>query len=195
LAFTGNTEEARTESAGLVAAADAASNPDVACFALFAYGWARSDVEPAAAYEALRRALMMARDSGNRQIASHIAVNLTRLATNRDDADAALDYVTLAVRSYYDCGNFSLLPTGLAVLTALLDRLARAEPAATMSRFATTTFTQLAYPELAAAIRHLREVLGADGYESLAQVGAVMTPAAMATYAIDQIDEARAELE
>jgi hypothetical protein len=29
----------------------------------------------------------------------------------------------------------------------------------------------------------------------LAQVGAVMTPAAMATYAIDQIDEARAELE
>jgi hypothetical protein len=115
-------------------------------------------------------------------------------ATNRDDADA-LDYVTLAVRSYYDCGNFSLLPTGLAVLTALLDRLARAEPAATMSRFATTTFTQLDYPELAAAIRHLREVLGADGYESLAQVGAVMTPAAMATYAIDQIDEARAELE
>jgi predicted ATPase/class 3 adenylate cyclase len=195
LTFTGSTNEALNESAGLAAAADTTSNPDVACFALFAYGWARTDVEPEAAYDALRRALMMARDSGNRQIASHIAVNLTRLATNRDDADAALDYVTLAVRSYYDCGNFSLLPTGLAVLTALLDRLARAEPAATMSRFATTTFTQLAYPELAAAIRHLREVLGADGYESLAQAGAVMTPAAMATYAIDQIDEARAELE
>lgn len=100
-----------------------------------------------------------------------------------------------AAPKWPSCGNFSLLPTGLAVLTALLDRLARAEPAATMSRFATTTFTQLAYPELAAAIRHLREVLGADDYESLARVGAVMTPAAMATYAIDQNDEARDELE
>jgi hypothetical protein len=195
LMFSGSANEALTESAGLAAAAVTTGNPDVACFTPFAYGWARTDVEPEAAYDALRRALTMARDSGNRQIASHIALNLTRLATNRDDTDAALDYLTFAIRSYYDCGNFSLLPTGLAVLTALLDRLAHAEPAATMSRFATTTFTELAYPELAAAIPHLREVFGADEYESLAQAGAGMTPTAMVAYAFEQIDRARAELD
>jgi class 3 adenylate cyclase len=43
-------------------------------------------------------------------------------------------------------------------------------------------------------ITRLREVLGDDAYESLAQAGEAMTPAAMATYAFDQIDRARAAL-
>ena len=41
---------------------------------------------------------------------------------------------------------------------------------------------------------HLREVLGDQNYESLARKGELMTTAAMATYAYDQIDQARAEL-
>ena len=43
-------------------------------------------------------------------------------------------------------------------------------------------------------IAHLREVLGDETYESLAREGEKMTTAAMATYAYDQIDQARAEL-
>ena len=43
-------------------------------------------------------------------------------------------------------------------------------------------------------ITHLREVLGDETYESLAREGETMTTAAMATYAYDQIDQARAEL-
>ena len=50
-------------------------------------------------------------------------------------------------------------------------------------------------PELNTAIAHLREVLGQATYESLARKGAAMTTAAMATYAYDQIDQARTELE
>ena len=49
-------------------------------------------------------------------------------------------------------------------------------------------------PESRIAITHLREVLGEQTYESLARKGAAMTMAAMATYAYDQIDQARAEL-
>jgi hypothetical protein len=44
-------------------------------------------------------------------------------------------------------------------------------------------------------IAHLREVLGEATYESLAHKGAAMTTAAMVTYAYDQIDQARIELE
>jgi hypothetical protein len=49
--------------------------------------------------------------------------------------------------------------------------------------------------ETTTAIAHLREVLGDQTYESLARAGEKMTTAAMATYAYDQIDQARTELE
>jgi hypothetical protein len=45
------------------------------------------------------------------------------------------------------------------------------------------------------AIAHLREVLGDAGYESRARAGQAMTTAAIATYAYQQIDQVRAELE
>ena len=54
--------------------------------------------------------------------------------------------------------------------------------------------TTVVIPELDAAITHLRDVLGDQTYESLARKGEAMSTAAMATYAYDQIDQARAEL-
>ena len=50
-------------------------------------------------------------------------------------------------------------------------------------------------PEINTAIAHLRDVLGEATYESLARKGETMTTAAMVTYAYDQIDQARTELE
>jgi hypothetical protein len=44
-------------------------------------------------------------------------------------------------------------------------------------------------------IAHLRDVLCDQTYESLARKGETMTTAAMVTYAYDQIDQARTELE
>jgi hypothetical protein len=41
----------------------------------------------------------------------------------------------------------------------------------------------------------MREVLGDQAYESLARKGETMTIAAVATYAYDQIDQARTGLE
>ena len=54
--------------------------------------------------------------------------------------------------------------------------------------------TAVAMPELGTAITHLRDVLGDQTYESLARKGETMTTAEVATYAYDQIDQARAEL-
>jgi hypothetical protein len=49
--------------------------------------------------------------------------------------------------------------------------------------------------ELGNAIAGLRDVLGEQTYESLARKGAAMTNTAMVSYAYDQIDQARTELE
>ena len=82
----------------------------------------------------------------------------------------------------------------LAILAVLFDRLGRYEPAATIAGFAPSPLTVTAFPEINTAIAHLREVLGDQTYETLARKGETMTTAAMATYAYDQIDHARAEL-
>jgi hypothetical protein len=82
----------------------------------------------------------------------------------------------------------------MATLATVLDRMGRCEPAATIAGFASTPFAVAAYPELLTTTAHLRHVLGDQDYESLARKGETMSTAAIATYAYDQIDQARAEL-
>jgi hypothetical protein len=95
---------------------------------------------------------------------------------------------------YYDSGSVSFMPSALAILAVLLDRRGHYEPAATMSGIAATPVARMSFPEINTAITHLRDVLGDEAYESMARVGENMTNAAMATYALEQIDGARAEL-
>ena len=87
----------------------------------------------------------------------------------------------------------SAIRSPLAALAVFLDRLGRHEPAATIASYALGPLTA-ALPEISTAIAHLRDVLGDQVYESLARKGETMTTAEMATYAHDQIDQARAEL-
>ena len=100
----------------------------------------------------------------------------------------------MAIRNLHDSGNTANMRGPLAALAACLDRLGRHEPAATIAGFAFDPLTAGAVPEINTAISHLRNVLGDQTYESLARKGETMTTAAMATYAYDQIDQARAEL-
>jgi hypothetical protein len=88
------------------------------------------------------------------------------------------------------------LSATLAILAAFLDRPGYHEPAATIAGFEIQSpRNAAAFPEITGVIAHLRDVLGDQTYESLARKGATMTTAAMATYAYDQIDQARTELE
>jgi hypothetical protein len=64
-----------------------------------------------------------------------------------------------------------------------------------VSGFADAPYTRSVVPGFTTAMIHLREVLGDETYESFARRGEQMTTAAMVTYAYDQIDQARAELE
>jgi tetratricopeptide (TPR) repeat protein len=194
LTFTGAVDEALAASEGVVAAAEATHNPVVICYALIAYGYPRRDADPVVACEDFRRGLAIAQASGNRQLESHIAGNFSFVAAAQGDLLDALDHLTAAIRNHCDSGSFSLLLTPLAILGTVLDRLGRYQAAATICGFSSTPFTRGSFPEMNDVIGHLRDVLGDQTYDALAREGASMTPAAIAAYAYDQIDKARAEL-
>jgi predicted ATPase len=194
LTFTGSGDDAIAASENLVAAADATDNPMVICYALVAYGFARRDADPAAAYESFQRGLTIARDSGNRQIESHLAGNVSIVAGSHGDPVDALDNLSLAIRNHFDSGSFSLMLTPLVILATTLDRLVHNEAAATISGFTATPYTRASYVEMNILIAHQREMLGDDAYEALARTGEAMAPAAMAAFAFDQIDHVRADL-
>jgi predicted ATPase len=195
LALAGSGEEAMDSADGLIEAAEATSNPSWLGFALGAYGLAFRDADPVGALNALGRGLVIAQDSGNRAVASALAPFLARFEAEQGGTVSAFDHLTLTIRSYHNAGNTASIRVPLAILAVLFDRLGRYEPAATIVGFALSPFSATAVPEFLAAITDLREVLGEATYESLARKGETMTTAAMATYAYDQIDQARTELE
>jgi predicted ATPase len=195
LAVAGAGEEARAAANGLIEAAEATHNPYALSNALRAYGLAFRDADPVRALEASRRGLVIAQDSGNRFVESQLATRLSQLEPEYGDPLAALDHITLAIRNYYDSGNVTYIPLTLATLGVFLDRLGRLEPAATITACAPNPLTASTVPQLSRVSAHLRDVLGDQTYESLAHKGETMTTAEMVTYAYDQIDQARTELE
>jgi predicted ATPase/class 3 adenylate cyclase len=194
LTFAGAGEEARAAANGLIDAAEATHNPFALADALTAYGSAYHDADPVRALEALRRGLVIAQDSGNRLIESQLATVLSGLEVEHGDPLAALDHITLVIRNCYDSGNVAYIRLALVTLAVFLDRLGRLEPAAAIAAFAFSPYTASAFPQLSTAIAHLRDVLGEATYESLARKGETMTTTEMVTYAYDQIDHARTEL-
>jgi hypothetical protein len=203
LYLLGKGDEARLAADGLLAAADATDNPSTAFFALQGYATAYIDSDPVAAYHSYRRALKIARETGNRQLESAAATMLCMLAANEDDPSFGardddtidpLDYLTVTIRRYHDAGNVTMIQNPLAILAGVFDRLGLHEQAAIITGFAATEMARAGYPQINATIAHLREVFGDQTYESLARKGEAMTTAEMVAYAYDQIDQARAEL-
>lgn len=201
---SGKSDEARAVSEGLLAAAASTDNPNTACFALLGYGTSHINSDPVAAYQAFSRALTIARETGNRQMESTMLTMLGIVAANENDPFfgaagdnniGALEYLSVAIRRYHDAGNVVMIQNPLAVLAALLDRLGRHRQAAIVTGFALSEMVRAGYPQIIAMITHLREVLGEQTYESLAREGEAMTVAAIVTYAYDQIDQLRTELE
>jgi tetratricopeptide (TPR) repeat protein len=194
LVNAGSGEEAMVAAKGLIEAAQAKANPFMLSFALHAYGFAFREADPTRALDAVRRGLVIAQESGNRLTETQLALALGALEAEHGDIASAFDHFTLAIRNMHDSGDTTNIRVSLAALAAFFDRLGRHEAAATIAGFALSPLTALAYPELSTAIAHLRNALGEATYESLARQGEAMTTAAIVTYAYDQIDQARTEL-
>ena len=94
------------------------------------------DADPVRARDALRRGLVIAQNSGNRAYESLLGLSLSHLEAESGDPLAALDYFMPVIRNFHDSGSTGLILSPLAILAALLDRLGRYEPAATIAGFA-----------------------------------------------------------
>jgi predicted ATPase len=194
LAFAGLLDEARAAADGLIDAATASDNPLWHTFAIAAYGYCLSSAGSERDVALCRQGLALAQDSGNRYHETLLATALARLEAEPVVTVAAVDHLRLAIRNWYDSGNFGSLVGPLAMLGAFLDRLGRFEAAATIAGFSSDPVSLATVPELAGTITHLREVLGDQAYESFARNGEAMTTVAIVAYAYDQIDQARTEL-
>ena len=126
--------------------------------------------------------------------ASLLANRLALLEAEQGGTVSAFDHLTLAIRNFHNAGDTTTIRVSLAVLAALFDRLGRYEPAATIAEFALNPLTSTVLPEFNTAIAQVRAALGDQTYESFARKGETMTTTAIVTYAYDQIDQARAEL-
>jgi predicted ATPase len=196
LTVAGAHDEAMVTANGLIDAAEPIPNPVVLAYALLAYGWVFRDADPAQALKAQRRALGIVQDSGNRMLETQLMFALSGLAAQHGNPMEALEFSAVAIRKFHESGNIGQIHIPLAILAAFLDQLGHYEPAATIAgRAALSPMTALGFPELGTAITHLRDVLGDQTYESLARKGETMTTAEMVTYAFDQIDQVRTELE
>jgi predicted ATPase len=195
-AVVGSTDEAIVAANDLLDAADAIGNPWVLAFTLFACGYAFRDTDPNRSLEALRSAVLVAQNTGNRFFETQLGYWMCGLEAEQGDPVAALNCLDVAIRNNQESGNIGMLPNPLAILAVVLDRLGRYQPAATITGFAAAKpMAAVTLPELGALTTHLREALGDRTYELLSQHGREMTTTAMVTYAADQIDQARAELE
>jgi predicted ATPase len=192
LSIDGHTDEAAPLAGETVAAAEATGNPFSLAVALLAYGFAVRPTDPTAALEALRRGLVLARDTANRQVEAHLAFNLAWLEALHGDLRTALDLFAQAIPAYLDGGDVLSVKSVFAVLVLLFDRIGRYEAAATIARFAQSPMSTVGVPEFSAVIDHLRHVLGVDKFEALARGGEAMQPSAMAVYALNEIEGAAA---
>jgi predicted ATPase len=192
--IVGRDEEAMTAAIGLIDAAEATQNPFAISYALHSDGIASRDTIPDRARKVLRPGLVIAQDSGNRAIETHMASTLAFLEAISGDPQAALEYFAISIRRYQDAGNTANVRAVLTALAACLHRLGRYEPAASILGFAFDPLSARGVAGIDITIAHLRDVLGDQNYESLARPADTTTTAAMVMYAYDQIDQARAEL-
>ncbi len=192
LTTAGSADEALVAANGLLDKAEATPNPYAQSMALLAYGFAARDTDPTRSVDALRRGMVVAQDSRNRQAESHLAAALSVVEAEHGDPLAALGYAAITIRNFHDAGT--PIHPGLSVLAAAFDRLARYESASIIAGFAFSPAAAAGLPLLRIAIANLRNVMGDRAYESLAARGAAMATAQMVSYACDQIDQVQAEL-
>ena len=138
---------------------------------------------------------MIAQDSGNRASETHLAASLCPLEAEYGDPLAALDYFTAGDPQLPRLGQHHPDPQPAGCPRRPFRPARTLRTGGHHRRFRVNPLTAAAVPEISTAIAHLRDVLGDQTYESLARKGETMTTAAMVTYAYDQIDQARTELE
>jgi predicted ATPase/class 3 adenylate cyclase len=194
LTVAGRDDEARTLAPQVVEAAEPRGNPFFLAYALMAYAMACRETDSTAVMAALRRGLEIAHQSGNSRVESNLQIILADLEVSHGHRHDALDLLESAITSYHDSGDMLSLRSPLASLAVCLDRMSQPEAAATIAGSAQTNLTVAVVRTLPAATAHLRQVLGDQKFETFAARGAALEPTDVVSYALEQIDHARAKV-
>jgi hypothetical protein len=185
LAMGGRQDEAVALAPSALAAAEASGNLAMLNAALVGYSAAFFDRDPPAALAAQRRAATIGEALGMAGVNTAL---LARHEAAYGDPGAALEACRESLMACGAAGDVALAKTPLGVLASLLHRIERDECAAVVAGCAESPVL-FGYPEVAASIEHLRETLGEDDFDALAQRGRTMDTATMFRYALEQIDD------
>ena len=112
LTMAGSGDEAMAAANGLIDAAEATHNPWALSFALYVYGFAFRDADPAARWMPCAGAWRSPRTAATAVNETHWRPS-ARLRGRTANPLAALDYVALAIRNYYDSGRHRQLRSPL----------------------------------------------------------------------------------
>jgi DNA-binding CsgD family transcriptional regulator len=195
LQATGRVEEAVDLADEGVAAARAQGNPWLIAYALWTRGSAYARVDPAYALTAWREGLDYVRQHRVNFFEGFIARDAALLKLVDADPEESLVLFDAAIDSFRRSGNIPQLTITLASVTSLFERIDRPEAAGTLYGAITCRpGSEHHVPDLPDLAGRIASKLGSDRFDECAAGGATMDLAAMAHYAREQIQLARAEL-
>ena len=193
LAVVGRAGEATTIADEAMNAARTHANPYWIAFAYAGAAQAYSMTDPDRALDTCRQGLTYTREHRQRFWEAGIALEAAGLEAAHGDLDQAWDLFATTIDSHHQAGNTAGVALVLAFLAVLFDRLDEPEIAATLYGATTThhpaTTTDRA--DLAAAIDHLRNMLGTDTFDRYVMTGAAMDLAEAVRYAHHHINNTR----
>ena len=184
-------DEATALAPGVLEAAEAAGNPTVLNGALSAFYLAFFDRDPPAALAALRRSVTIAQELGITPGGG--ASMLARAEAAHGDSRATFEACHRALLAYAASGDLAGGRTPLTILAGLLHRIGRDEPAAVLAGAGYHVGIS-GFPELVALVEDLRESIGPETFDALADRGRTMEATAIFRYTLEQIDESRDEI-
>ena len=195
LASVGRGEEARLLAHEAVSATESSGVPGPRTLALYAYGRAYADTDPASAFSAFRRALTIARENNS---PGQEAVSLKELAcaeARYGDPLTAFDAFEQTITLFHQSGATSNLASTIAELVVFFDRLGQHQSAATLYGFTTRDVAAVTFvPDLPTAANHLNSILGPTTFEHFVAEGSGMEWGQAVRYATSKIGEERAKL-
>jgi predicted ATPase/DNA-binding winged helix-turn-helix (wHTH) protein len=191
MALDGSDGEATTASNTGFELVEAAAVPACICIALWSRGKAFAATDPEQALAAYQRAIAVAHRSGNRFWEIMITLEAAALQARRGDPISALRAFQQMLALWRRSTDLMFVSHGLGSLIVLLDRVGRADAAATLNGVVARTFDSNPFvAELADTMWRVRRALGEESFQEADRSGTAMALHEAYDYANDQVRQA-----
>ena len=195
LPLVGRREEALAIAEETLTAARAHGNPYWIAYALYAYGQAFTQTDPARALRVLREGLAYTQEHRNPFFEGIFAQGAAGLEAVHGDLVQALTLFDTAIDGFDRAGNVGTLAATLGGLAMLFDRFDRPEVAATIYGACANDVNVHMVIGLPETIEHLRAALGDSAFGECAASGSAMELGNAVSYARHQIRLVRSQPE